>query len=245
MKHYQSLLSDTWTFLTYLVLICVHTEQHLLVKWERSEEGGDVVIAAYRFSQRTTQYSGDDDRYTLTFDQNKDTSIATLVISNVALDDIGDYKCELFGVSTSSATVRLEVLVPPEEVAIIDSRTNTEIFDGGILRVTSGQPTLITCLTHFSGTRPATELVWRSQDNMVETSSMSSVVESPAEPRLEQTTSKMNFTVDVTAHGKWVECQANHDGLQQPLRTRLTLDVDGMVYIYIVVEQISILESKF
>ncbi|PIK58770.1 hypothetical protein BSL78_04291 [Apostichopus japonicus] len=76
------------------------------------------------------------------------------------------------------------------------------------------------------GYSPATELVWRAEDNIVDTPSVATMTETPAEPRLTQTISRMNFSTSFAAHGTWLECQGNHDGLQEPLRARVTLDVD-------------------
>lgn len=117
--------------------------------------------------------------------------------------------------------------MPPDDIRIKDTRTNTELPNGSTLRVTEGVPTVITCLTDFIGTRPATELIWKAQGNAITTESVTNVKETLLEPRLEQTVSRMNFTTSFKAHGKWLECQGNHDGLPEALRARVTLDVDG------------------
>lgn len=93
-------------------MVCSFKElgQEIVVKWEREVEGQDRVIAAYNFLERTSQYSFGDDRYTLTYRPTAKLSYATLEISSVSLDDIGNYKCELFGHITDSESLRLEVL---------------------------------------------------------------------------------------------------------------------------------------
>ncbi|XP_071841950.1 nephrin-like isoform X3 [Apostichopus japonicus] len=209
-------------------LVCsfVSTVQDIVVKWEREVDGQDVPIAAYNFKGKTSEYNAGDDRYVLQYEETTKSSNAILQILGVSLDDIGKYKCERFGVGSDTESLQLEVLVPPDDIGITDTRSNTQVPHEGVLRVTAGEPTAITCLTDFRGTRPATELVWRAEDNIVDTPSVATMTETPAEPRLTQTISRMNFSTSFAAHGTWLECQGNHDGLQEPLRARVTLDVD-------------------